>query len=224
MEITNQIANLEDEIKLLKGEIKSVLKEIRAAVLSQDNPFSMNAISLTPPGASPALAQPVPPPAHEAAAPQGSPPLSFPSPPRPEVVAEPPQIFHEEAAARRTAPEAARPREDAPDPADDDNRPSLLTIASLLGWVEDTLISLGPRRFRLTLELAYFAELLSPEVRDVLRDLPQLWPDATEPERPLSVNECLLVLRQLEAILQGEQVTRLPRRRARRRAQFVQAR
>ncbi len=222
MEITSQIANLEDEVKLLKGEIKSVLKEIRAAVLSQDNPFSMNAISLTSPSASPALAQPVPPPAHEAA-PQGSPPLSFPAPPRPEVAAEPPQIFHEEPAARRRAPEAARPREDAPDPADDDKRPSLLTIASLLGWVEDTLISLGPCRFRLTLELAYFAELLSPEVRDVLRDLPQLWPDATEPERPLSVNECLLVLRQLEAILQGEQVTRLPRRRARRRAQFVQA-
>ena len=223
MEITSQIANLEDEIKLLKGEIKSVLKEIRAAVLSQDNPFGMNAISLTPPAASPAPAQPVPPPVLEAT-PQSSPPISFPSPTRPEVAAERPQIFHEEPAPRRQAPEAARPREDAPDPADDDKRPSLLTIASLLGWVEDTLISLGPRRFRLTLELAYFAELLSPEVRDVLRDLPQLWPDATEPERPLSVNECLLVLRQLEAILQGEQVTRLPRRRARRRAQFVQAR
>lgn len=211
MEITSQIANLEDEIKLLKGEIKSVLKEIRAAVLSQDNPFGMNAMSLTPPGAVSAPAAPAP--AQEARTQEQ--PLPFPAAP----AAEASQIFHEAPAPRRAAPEPARPQ----DEPEEDTRPTLLTIASLLGWVEDTLATLGPRRFRLTLELAYFAELLSPEVRDVLRDLAQLWPDATEPERPLSVNECLLVLRQLEAILQGEQVTRLPRRRNKRRSQFGQA-
>ena len=42
MDLTNQVATLQDEVKLLKGEIKSVLKEIRTAVLSQDNPFSVN--------------------------------------------------------------------------------------------------------------------------------------------------------------------------------------
>lgn len=39
MEITAQIAALEEEVKILKGEIKSILEEIRSAVLAQDNPF-----------------------------------------------------------------------------------------------------------------------------------------------------------------------------------------
>jgi hypothetical protein len=40
MEITAQIAALEEEVKILKGEIKSILEEIRSAVLAQDNPFA----------------------------------------------------------------------------------------------------------------------------------------------------------------------------------------
>jgi hypothetical protein len=237
MEITSQIANLEDEVKLLKGEIKSVLKEIRAAVLSQDNPFATNTMSLGPARAIPApaaeppatLVFPIvaePPPVQQAPAP-----VPFPSthqagdaPAQIETRREPPPIFQGDDTSRAHATNepvrAQSERSNADEPPDpSDQRPSLLTIASLLAWVEDTLVSLGPRRFRLTLELAYFAELLSPEVRDVLRDLPQFWPEADEPERPVSVNECLLVLRQLEAILQGERVTRLPRRRARRHAQ-----
>ena len=54
MEITHQIANLEDELKLLKGEIKSVLKEIRAALLNQDNPFTSNSPGLRTGGVAPA--------------------------------------------------------------------------------------------------------------------------------------------------------------------------
>jgi hypothetical protein len=236
MEITSQIANLEDEVKLLKGEIKSVLKEIRAAVLSQDNPFATNTVSLgsagaiPPPAGEPPASRALPIVAEPPPAQQPPAPVPFPSTHQAgdaqaqiETRREPPQIFHDDETSRAhgtTEPvraQSERPNAgEPPDPSD--QRPSLLTIASLLAWVEDTLVSLGPRRFRLTLELAYFAELLSPEVRDVLRDLPQLWPEADEPERPISVNECLLVLRQLEAILQGERVTRLPRRRAKQRA------
>lgn len=39
MEIAAQMAALEEEVKVLKGEIKSILEEIRSAVLAQDNPF-----------------------------------------------------------------------------------------------------------------------------------------------------------------------------------------
>ena len=48
MELTSQVANLQDEVKLLKGEIKAVLKDIRAAVLSENNPFALNAAPSVP--------------------------------------------------------------------------------------------------------------------------------------------------------------------------------
>jgi hypothetical protein len=66
------------------------------------------------------------------------------------------------------------------------------------------------------LELACFAELLSPDVKSVLCDMSQFAPEQETNERPMNINDCLVVLHQLEAILQGEKVKRLPRRRARR--------
>jgi hypothetical protein len=53
-------------------------------------------------------------------------------------------------------------------------------------------------------------------VRDVLGGLADLVPPREGEERPMHVNECLVVLRQLEAILQGEKITKLPRRRGQR--------
>jgi hypothetical protein len=44
----------------------------------------------------------------------------------------------------------------------------------------------------------------------------QFAPEQETNERPMNINDCLVVLHQLEAILQGEKVKRLPRRRARR--------
>jgi hypothetical protein len=258
MELTSQVASLEDEVKLLKGEIKAVLKEIRAAVLGGDNPFGPNAASLrsatpTELRVSTLLIEPQQARAGDAQATEVGPAETFPKAverlsleqerphevlPRPSAAPSPSaQPIAEPEEAPRTGyappfptPESyPAPRSPEPFPLGDERRAaapevpeqraSLLTIASLLAWVEDALSSLGPRRFRLMIELAYFSELLSPEVRDVLCELAQLWPASADPEQPASVNECLLVLRQLEAILNGEKITRLPRRRgARRRA------
>jgi hypothetical protein len=227
MEITSQLANIEDEVKLLKGEIKSVLKEIRAAVLNNDNPFTGNAASLRPSAAAPApspeasATPPEAPPSQSqaAAAPLPSPtpaPAAHGPPEAPAATAQ--AALSIEAPSLLRAPEPVPLRSEQPahqEPADAGT--DLLTIASLLSWAEDAIASLGTRRFRLMLELAYAAELLSPEVRDVLRDVAELWQTDHEPERSASVNECLLQLRQLEAILNGERVTRIPRRRLRRR-------
>jgi len=230
MELTHQVAALEDEIKLLKGEIKSVLKEIRAALLNQDNPFTSNSPGLRAGGAAPTSSpdagpppadvlplplHPSPPPAQE---PATSPFATQPPVAQPDQHGEPqhaPPVGAPAAVAQPIPLHGQRPADDEPF----EPRTSLLTIASLLAWVEDALASLGTRRFRLMLELAYFAELLSPDVRDVLRDVAEIWANDQEPEGPVSVNECLLQLRQLEAVLHGEHVTHIPRRRLRRRSQ-----
>ena len=92
----------------------------------------------------------------------------------------------------------------------------MLTIASLAAWSEDALRSLGPKRFQIVLELACFADLVTSDVKDTLSNMAELVPDQEADERPMNINDCLVVLHQLEAILQGDKVRNLPRRRRRR--------
>lgn len=120
----------------------------------------------------------------------------------------------------RPAEEQVRPTEEQDEPALEQRAPvkerpswSLSTIAGLAVWAEDALGTLGPRRFQFVLELATFAELLSSDARDVLASLMDTDTLSHEHDRPLNVNECLVVLRQLEAIVHGEKVIKLPRRR-----------
>jgi hypothetical protein len=219
MELTQQVAGLQDEVKLLKGEIKAILKEVRAALLNRDNPFAADAPPVFRPVArsnedqadetfSAGLA------AIEASqTAQEEPPAPQPAAPAP-VAAD----IHQAPVPLPVAHQAPVAQEPLPAPEPPAPRWDLLTIASLTAWAEDALATLGPKRFHVVLELACFAELLTPDVRDVLAGLAELMPEQQKrDERPLHVNESLVVLRQLEAILQGEKVTKLPRRRGARR-------
>lgn len=205
MELTSQLANIEDEIKLLKGEIKSILKEIRAAVLNSDNPF-------TNPSSSAQLS-PSPEPVAAAAAEEPTP-----FAPRPvEVASAETAHVPPPTGSPFAGPVPLRPDASAHQESSEGQRTSLLTIAALLVWAEDAIGALGARRFRFMLELAFFGELLSPEIRDVLRDASEIWAKDSDSDQPVNVNECLLQLRQLEAIVNGDRVERIPRRRAKRR-------
>ena len=93
---------------------------------------------------------------------------------------------------------------------------SFLTIAGLLAWAEDAVATVGPDRLRTILELASLAGLLPADVRDALDRFAQLASpveDAAGDAKALNVIDCVVVLHQLEAILQGETPTRLPLRR-----------
>ena len=90
---------------------------------------------------------------------------------------------------------------------------SLPALAGLAVWAEDAMTTLGSRRFEFVLELASLADMLSEEARDVLLCLVDREPTTEQDERPLHVNECLVILRQLEAIQHGEKIVRLPRRK-----------
>jgi len=225
MELNQQVATLQDEVKLLKGEIKAILKEVRAALLNRDNPFTADAPPIFRPvvrsneqeadeefNAQLAALQapqeaPGQPAGQQPAAPAPETPLPLPLAPAQLPVAQPAPAQQEPTPLYRAEPEpSAAPHWD------------LLTIASLTAWAEDALATLGPKRFQIVLELACFAELLPLEVRNVLAGLVELIPDHPQrEERPFHINESLVVLRQLEAILQGEKVTKLPRRRGARR-------
>ncbi len=234
MELNQQLSGLQDEFKLLKGEIKNVLKEIRGAVLSEDNPFTKGANTPTfravgrgdaaaaeepeepkeekdevspsdeePEEPDDGLAGgPTTPPAGALAGGPTTPPPGVPGGPSNE-----PTPLH--AAQAEASSEDAGEASEKPDW-------NMLTIASLAAWSEDALKSLGPRRFQTVLELACFANLLTSDVKDVLSNMAEIAPEEASDEKPMHINDCLVVLHQLEAILQGDKIRRLPMRRRRR--------
>ena len=239
MEMNQQVSTLQDEVRLLKGEIKSILKELRTAVLSRDNPFSADAslpafrgVDRSEPAGSDAAADkpnvplaapepptappnPTPPPNVAPAGPMpgvapagpASPPDVAPADPLPPsggatAAPMPPSLRTASEGAARPALTIIRPleEEDEGPPA---QRWNLLTIASLAAWVEEAVETLGSKTFQTVLELSCFADILTPEMRNVLSSIGQVAPQPEEEGQPMNINECLVVLRQLEAILHG---------------------
>jgi hypothetical protein len=244
MELNQAVSTLQEEMKLLKGEIKTVLKDIRAAVLSNDNPFALDSTTVaaisnvaapsdeppvveeeeepevpTEPELEPALsdgpstpptAGPTGPPLTGGpGAPPGGPPGgpmgpgTFPGAPGGPAAAAEPTPLH--------------PKEQEEPDGPPELRWNLLTIAGLMTWAEEAVGTLGRQRFEIVLELACVADLISTDVRDVLMRIAQLAPAKDVQNQPMNVIEGLVVLHELEAILQGEKITRLSRRRGERR-------
>lgn len=225
MEINQKLTALEDEVKVLKSEVKAILKEIRTTLLASDNPFA--------PDRGGAVFRPVErPPSPSAleeefesegaepmdeiggAEPMG--PVEAPSPPPP---SEPAPIPLQQAAApepgfRQTGPASTGP----PPNGEWAPRWSLMTIAGLAAWAEEATVALGAQRLHIILDLAEFAGLVPEEVKEALLKLTKLGKSkAGEGDGATSINESLVVLRQLEAILHGEDPDELSARRSGRR-------
>lgn len=244
LELTGQISALEDDVKVIKGEVKSILEEIRTALLDRDNPFSpqvqanlesVKALAaerealLTAPANMPVF-QPAPRPGPtEEEANQGpslppaadgptTPPGPVPPPPTAEGPTTPPGPVPGPATGDQmndTVPQAPP----AP-PTEEETGPeawSVSTIASLVAWIDETTSRLGPTHLHITLDLARFGGLLPPEAEDVLLKVIKLATSRKDSGSP-SVNDILLALRQLEAILRGEDADELSLVRRRRTA------
>jgi len=231
MELNAKLSSLEDEVRLLKGEVKVILSEIRTAVLGQDNPF------MKEPGqglrADPSALEQRPPirvvkipaegeeeepsvgfnqPHSEAAF---SVPASLPEPEEvldlPQPMASPPPPKEQEKpqttpTARATPPPAPAPQQQ-PAAAAPQTVPewSLMTVAGLTVWAEDAVKQIGPERLRILLDLCEFTGYLSTAAKKALLSVTSLVPAAEEKGSPPSVNECLVVLYQLDALMRGEE-------------------
>ncbi|HXF51572.1 MAG TPA: hypothetical protein VNM43_07815 [Dehalococcoidia bacterium] len=189
MELNHRLQVLEGEMKIVKGEIKEILAEIRAAILNRDNPFAREgAFGLVEKAPSQANATPA-----------ESPPAPEPAPPAPEPPSEPPRVASEPHAAPRLR---VVPEPEPEPPAAREPAWSLLTISHLAIWVEEAVHRLGPRRVRTMLELCEIGGMVGPETKAALLRI--IEPDAPEPSRTPTVNEWLLALRELEALLHDE--------------------
>jgi hypothetical protein len=225
MEITAQIAALEEEVKLLKGEIKTILEEIRTSVLARDNPFALQGglPVFQPIERSEAAPEPAP-------APEESPPGATRAPAS-EVEDPLPHVL-------RVEPTAPRETEDGPEsaplPAMAGGGPqvtplpamieaavpqtwSVSTIASLIAWVDETTSRLGATHLQMILDLAPFAGLIPPDAEEALLKVVKLASSSRKDSATVSVNDTLVALRQLEAIFQGaesDETSFLRRRRS----------
>lgn len=244
MEMNQQLSGVQDDLKLLKGEIKNILKELRGAILAEDNPFTKGAGTPTfravGRGEKADAEEPEEPEKEEepesedSTEPDDSTANSGPTTPPPGALGGgPPTPPAGALAGGPTTPPAGAPGGTSNEPTplhgtqleasgeEDHDAPgkpewNMLTIASLAAWSEDALKSLGPRRFQTVLELACFAELFTSDVKDILSKMAEISPEEPADEKPMHINDCLVVLHQLEAILQGDKVRRLPMRRRRR--------
>ena len=200
-QLESRVATLEDEGKIVKGEVKQILTEIRSAILVRDNPFDSESafgskpqpqLNVVARSAEPVakielhIAEPehhAPEPAPEAAALQATH-ASAPSAAQP--ARQPTPLYPVQAAAASMhAPE----------------KPpwSLLTIASLSAWAEEAMERIGSLRLEILLDLCQAAGHLTAEAREALSRVTEL--DLPEPQSPPSTNETAAILRQLETLV-----------------------
>ncbi|MDI6857672.1 MAG: hypothetical protein QME71_05085 [Dehalococcoidia bacterium] len=235
MELNAKISSLEDEVKLLKGEVKLILSEIRAAILSQNNPFGggqgavigVDASDTRPPIRVVKLAE------EQDEEEEGTPAISAanswdegedarvaapqvetppaqredPQPPPRRAAETAPQAMTGTPPARDEAPAmqkpAALPRQEAP-ATDNGLSWSLIKVAGLAVWAEEALKQVGPERLEILLDLCEFAGYLPKSAKEALMRVMNLGIAIDERTEPPSVNECLVILYQLHALMEGE--------------------
>jgi len=207
-QLESRVATLEDEGKIVKGEVKQILTEIRTAILVRENPFEVEAaFGRGAVGLVAGITQP-PAPAPEPAPHRHEPDPAQARKPRPEPVDGAADVDDEpEPPAREPAKEPImlRPQPTpVPAPALDEAQPnwSLLTIAGLSAWAEEAMRRVGPLRLEILLDLCEAARHLPPEARVALARVTEL--DIPEPAQSPSTNETVVILRQLDALVSNE--------------------
>lgn len=212
MELGSKVTALEEEIGVLKGEIKTILQEVRTAVLARQNPFSVDYSENLP---VPALAQ-VPPPSAEPPTAAETPPSEAPPsevPPSEALPSEVPsnvvQLKSAAGVALQEIPPATpfqgRDETDAPHAINRDpqarQRWSVGSLATLIAWTQETADRMDASDLDIVLSLARYGGLIDEELESTLTKLSApLFQDDSQP-RPSGVTNYLLALRELSALI-----------------------
>lgn len=195
MELNSRISALEQEVNLLKTEIKQVLVDLRDAILEHENPFSASTMPAS-------LLAGAPPKERDGE------PAAGPAPP-PEETGEPRHGTALSAASPSSmvplGGAAYAPTPAPPVTANGSLGWSVVTTASLVKWVESALRQVGRERFETIIEiydLASGGRSLAPEARAALLKMTKL-SDLGEERPAATMNDCIALLAQLDAILRS---------------------
>lgn len=195
MELGSKVTLLEEEVAVLKGEIKTILQEVRTAVLARENPFAAGAHDSLP-IATPTAEPPSPPAAPEPEAPQPETPPkviqlhTLPEPEGPDATTTP--------FPGRDETDAARPRLGPPA----NRRWSVGSLATLVAWTQETAARLDETEMDIVLSLARYGGLIDEELETTLIKLsaPLLSKNLESGQKGAS--DYLLALRELSALIE----------------------
>jgi hypothetical protein len=205
MDVTAKVAALEEEVGLLKGEIKTILQEVRTAVLARENPFAAGSFDFAAPFApqgtaknGPSFAEPAPRVVH----------LREPEP----LAIEGPSIAAPVLAAAiapAAAPHAVVTA--TPQPMESSNpavsaRWSVQTLAALMAWTQDNAQRFHQQDLGIVLSLSRYGGMMDADLESTLLKLVKALSPQQEARRASS-SDFLLALRQLDAILTDPEAT-----------------
>jgi hypothetical protein len=195
MELGTKVNALEEEIGILKGEIKTILQEVRTAVLARENLFAVDApesLRLPPLAAEPAVVEASPQPA---ALPQAINLSNGTAPePGPEPEATGPTPF-----PRRDETDIARP---SPAPSKANRRWSLGSLATLIVWTQETAAEMDASDLDIVLSLARYGGLIDEELETTLTKLAAPAMEQNDQPRQKGVTDYLVALRELSALIE----------------------
>jgi hypothetical protein len=197
MDLTARVTALEEENQLLKGEIKTILQELRTAVLNRDNPFaggmdSMPMISQRPEVMTPrSMEQPM---QDASVAPSGNVVKMFESMPGADLSSQMLSRAFAQQWASAQEPASRAPEEVAA------TRWSVHSLAALMSWTKEAALRFNPDDLGLILSLARYGRLIDEDLQGTLTQLAKTFaPEELPP--PVSSTDYLLALRELDALL-----------------------
>ncbi len=204
MELQAKVTALEEELSILKGEIKAILQEVRVAVLARQNPFlddDFAGPASTRSGA--ATGWPADEPFMSDAAPAPTP-IAVPVP-------APLQVVNGKAAA--PPPQQSQPEMELPVATTEAIKASgTLDLAGLLSWLQETAEQFNPSDFRMMIQLAAYGGLIDGGLEQSLVELGESVSGSDA--RKASLPEFALALQKLEAVRAMKSITQSSRRSA----------
>jgi hypothetical protein len=192
MELQAQLTALEEEVGMLKGEIKAILQELRVAILARENPFLSNDLDRPGPAANPASLFDI----------SDLPPVPPAAVPAPRTAT--PVVMAQEAAPQPAleAQPASRSKTDLP--AVENSGPLLKTgkrpidLAALMVWVQESAEGFSHSEFVMLVTMASYADFFDEGLKQALIDMSQQI--ARDPSEKASLADFSLALKQLESI------------------------
>jgi hypothetical protein len=201
MELQARVTALEEELAIVKGEIKAILQEVRVAVLARQNPFIDNDFGDAP--SLPASNGGWPEDAPQATAPMMTAPTQA-----PQAAPTPLRVV-----SVASAPEPAKEPEPAPHESKTEGaRKTRLDLAALLSWVQETAEQFNADDFKRLVQIGAYGGLIDEGLHASLIELSEGVSGRTAGKASLA--DFALALQKLEALGAGKTTRDTNNRRA----------
>jgi hypothetical protein len=189
MELQAQLTALEEEVGMLKGEIKAILQEVRVAILARQNPFLVDDLDRHAPAAATGLFD-----LSEASV--AAAPPSAPASPAPAEAA--PQAIAAESSPRIVSLSDLGQLETDGTGAVLSARKRPVDLAALMVWVQECAESFSHTEFVMLVTMASYADFFDEGLKQALLDMSEQI--AREHTTKASLADFSLALKKLEAI------------------------